>query len=188
MMMYKEIRLSGTGGQGLILAGIILAEAAGVYDGYDVIQTQSYGPEARGGASRAEVIIADDVIDFPKVTSPDVVLIMSQQACDRYGQHVKPGGIVLVDDTSVSSIPSLEDACVVTLPITEIARHDVGRQVVANVVALGALVGVTGIVTPDAMEKAISSRVPRGTEELNMKAFNIGLERGREARAKHETP
>ncbi len=186
--MYKEIRLSGTGGQGLILAGIILAEAAGVYDGHEVIQTQSYGPEARGGASRAEVIVSDDVIDYPKVTFPDVVLVMSQQACDRYGRLVKPGGIVLVDDTNVSSIPSVEGASVVTLPITEIARHDVGRQVVANVVALGVLVGVTDVVTPEAMEKAILSRVPRGTEELNMKAFNVGLEKGREARARHESP
>ena len=185
--MYKEIRLSGTGGQGLILAGIILAEAAGVYGGHEVIQTQSYGPEARGGASRAEVIISDDAIDYPKVTSPDVVLVMSQQACDRYGRQVRPGGIVLVDDTNVSSIPSEEGATVVTLPITEIARHDVGRLVVANVVALGALVGATGVVTPEAMEKAILARVPRGTEELNMKAFNVGLEKGREARARHET-
>ncbi len=186
--MYKEIRLSGTGGQGLILAGLILAEAAGVYDGHEVIQTQSYGPEARGGASRAEVIISDNVIDFPKVTSPDIVLVMSQQACDRYGSQVKQGGIILVDDTNVSSLPTIEGASVVTLPITEIARHDVGRQVVANVVALGALVGVTDIATPKAMEQAILSRVPKGTEELNMKAFNVGLERGREARAKHETP
>lgn len=186
--MYKEIRLSGTGGQGLILAGLILAEAAGVYDGHEVIQTQSYGPEARGGASRAEVIISDDIIDFPKVTSPDIVLIMSQQACDRYGSQVKPGGIILVDDTNVTSIPTLEDATVVTLPITDIARHDVGRQVVANVVALGALVGVTDVVTPKSMEQAIMSRVPRGTEDLNMKAFNVGLERGREASTKHETP
>ena len=185
--MYKEIRLSGTGGQGLILAGIILAEAAGVYGGHEVIQTQSYGPEARGGASRAEVIISDDAIDYPKVTSPDVVLVMSQQACDRYGRQVRPGGIVLVDDTNVSSIHSVEGATVVTLPITEIARHDVGRLVVANVVALGALVGATGVVTPEAMEKAILARVPRGTEELNMKAFNVGLEKGREARARHET-
>ena len=125
----------------MILAGLILAEAAGVYDGHEVIQTQSYGPEARGGASRAEVIISDDVIDFPKVTSPDIVLVMSQQACDKYGSHVQPGGIVLVDDTNVSSPPDVKGASVVTLPITEIARSDVGRQVVANVVALGALVG-----------------------------------------------
>ncbi len=186
--MYKEIRLSGTGGQGLILAGLILAEAAGVYDGHDVIQTQSYGPEARGGASRAEVIISDDVIDFPKVTSPDIVLVMSQQAWDRYGREVKSGGTVLVDDTNVSSVQDVEGAFVVALPITEIARHDVGRQVVANVVALGALVGVTDIVTPDAMKQAILLRVPQGTGDLNIKAFNVGLERGREARTRHETP
>lgn len=186
--MYKEIRLSGTGGQGLILAGLILAEAAGVYDGYEVIQTQSYGPEARGGASRAEVIISDEAIDYPKVTSPDIVLVMSQQACDIYGGLVKPGGFVIIDDTNVSSLPCVRDASILTLPITELARQDVGRQVVANVVALGALVGITGIVTPEAMEQAILARVPKGTEELNMKAFNVGLEKGREVLAQYETP
>ena len=186
--MYKEIRLSGTGGQGLILAGIILAEAAGVYDGYNVIQTQSYGPEARGGASRAEVIISDSVIDYPKVTSPDIVLIMSEQACDKYGNQVKTGGIVLLDDTNVDSRPVLDGASIIALPITEIARHGVGRQVVANVVALGALVGVSKVVTPEALEKAVLSRVPKGTEDLNMKAFHMGLERGRRAMTEHETP
>lgn len=179
--MRKEIRLSGSGGQGLILAGIILAEAAAIYDGHEVIQTQSYGPEARGGATRAEVIIADEAIDYPKVGVPDVVLVMSQEACNRYARQVKRGGVVVVDETSVKSPPVVEGARIVSFPITDIARHDAGRQVTANVVALGALVGVAGVATPEAVERAITTRVPRGTEELNLRAFRLGLERAREA-------
>ncbi len=179
--MHREIRLSGSGGQGIILAGIILAEAAAIYDGYEVIQTQSYGPEARGGASRAEVIIADEQIDYPKVEVPDVVLVMSQEACNRYGSKVAPHGVVVVDETCVSTPPSPAGARVVSLPITEIARRDAGRQVAANMVALGALVGAAAVATPRAMERAIASRVPKGTEELNLRAFRLGLERAGEA-------
>ncbi len=178
--MRKEIRLSGTGGQGLILAGIILAEAA-IHDGHEVIQTQSYGPEARGGASRAEVIISDEAIDYPKVGVPDVVLVMSQEACDRYAAQVKAGGVVVVDETNVKSVPEVQGARVVRLPITDIARHEAGRQVTANMVALGALVGIAELATPGATERAIRERVPRGTEELNLKAFGLGMERAREA-------
>lgn len=130
--MRREIRLSGSGGQGLILAGIILAEAGGIYDGHEVIQTQSYGPEARGGASRAEVIISDDVIDYPKVVLPDVVLVMSEEACDKYARDVREGGIVVVDETNIKLRPEIEGGTVVSLPITDIARHEVGREVVAT--------------------------------------------------------
>ncbi|MEW5866052.1 MAG: 2-oxoacid:acceptor oxidoreductase family protein [Bacillota bacterium] len=179
--MRKEVRLSGSGGQGLVLAGIILAEAAAIYDGHEVIQTQSYGPEARGGASRAEVIIADEAIDYPKVGVPDVVLVMSQEACNRYACQVKRDGIVVVDETNVKSAPAVEGARVVSLPITDIARQDVGRQVTANMVALGALVGVADVATPEGLEQVIRTRVPRGTEELNLRAFRLGLERAREA-------
>lgn len=178
--MRKEVRLSGSGGQGLILAGIILAEAA-IRDGHEVVQTQSYGPEARGGASRAEVIIADEAIDYPKVGVPDVVLVMSQEACNKYARHVKPGGMLVVDETNVKTVPDLEAANVVRLPITDIARRDAGRQMTANMVALGALMGLAGLVTPEAAEHAVRERVPKGTEELNLKAFRLGMKWAREA-------
>lgn len=178
--MRKEVRLSGSGGQGLILAGIILAEAA-IHDGHEVVQTQSYGPEARGGASRAEVIIADEAIDYPKVGTPDVVLVMSQEACNKYARRVKRGGVVVVDETNVKTVPDVEGARVVRLPITDIARHEAGRQVTANMVALGALVGITGLATPEAAERAVRERVPKGTEDLNLKAFRLGMKRAREA-------
>ncbi|MGE5592895.1 MAG: 2-oxoacid:acceptor oxidoreductase family protein [Betaproteobacteria bacterium] len=178
--MRNEVRLSGSGGQGLILAGIILAEAA-IHDGHEVVQTQSYGPEARGGASRAEVIIADEPIDYPRVGVPDVVLVMSQEACNKYARRVKPGGTVVVDETSVKTVPTVEGARMVLLPITDIARHEVGRQVTANMVALGALVGIAELVSPVAAERALGERVPRGTEDVNLKAFRLGIERAREA-------
>ncbi len=180
--MRREIRLSGSGGQGIILAGIVLAEAAAVHDGLEVVQTQSYGPEARGGASRAEVIISDEPIDYPKVVAPDVVLVMSQEACDRYGSLVGPGGVVVLDSTNVRSAPTVDRARVVALPITEIARRDVGRQVTANMVALGALVGAAAVATPEAVRSAIEARAPRGTEALNLRAFELGLEAARSAR------
>jgi len=178
--MRKEVRLSGSGGQGLILAGIILAEAV-IHDGHEVVQTQSYGPEARGGASRAEVIIADEAIDYPKVGTPDVVLVMSQEAGNKYARQVKPGGMVVVDETNVKTVPDVEEARVVRLPITDIARHEAGRQVTANMVALGALVGIAGLATPEAAERAVRERVPKGTEDLNLKAFRLGMKRAREA-------
>ena len=184
--MYKEIRLAGTGGQGLILAGLILAEAAGIYDGYNVIQTQSYGPEARGGASKTEVIISSMPIDYPKVTLPDILLIMSQQSWDKYASWVKPETIILVDKSNVTSMSIFERPMIVSLPITEMAKDKVGKGVVANVVALGVLVGVTGVVTHLSMEKAILSRVPRGTERLNMDAFGVGLKSVKGVRAFYE--
>ncbi|NLH86708.1 MAG: 2-oxoacid:ferredoxin oxidoreductase subunit gamma, partial [Firmicutes bacterium] len=122
--MRKEIRLSGYGGQGLILAGIILAEAA-MRDGYEVVQSQSYGPEARGGASRAEVIISDEPIDYPKVTSPDILLLMSDQACKRFAGSVCEGGTVIVDSGLVTSVPETP-GIVNGFPITDIAVKATG--------------------------------------------------------------
>ena len=169
-MMRKEIRLAGTGGQGQILAGIILAEAAVVHDGVNATQTQSYGPESRGGASRAEVIIATEPIDYPKVSQADLLLCMSQEAYDKYRGQVKPDGLILVDETLVKAG---DDA--VIAPITQTAREQLGRVIVANIVAVGIIVGMTQVVSEEAARKAILGRVPAGTEELNEKAFEAGL-------------
>jgi 2-oxoglutarate ferredoxin oxidoreductase subunit gamma len=166
-----EIRLSGSGGQGLILAGIILAEAAGVYDGKYVAQTQSYGPEARGGASKAEVVISDEEIDYPMATRPDLLLAMNQSACDAYYYDLKPEGMLVVDSTFVTSTPTTK---AVRIPFTQLARQEFGREVVANIVALGALATLTKVVSPEALETAVLSRVPAGTEELNRRALKLG--------------
>ena len=175
MSFRYEIRLSGSGGQGLILAGQILAEAAAVYDDYNATQSQSYGPEARGGASRSEVIISDEEIDYPKALQLDLVLALTQEACNRYAADLKPGGILLVDSTEVKKLPQ-GDFKVFAVPITEIAEKELGKKVVANVVAVGVIVGLSRILTPPATERAIGARAPRGTEEINLKAFRKGLE------------
>jgi 2-oxoglutarate ferredoxin oxidoreductase subunit gamma len=167
-----EVRLSGSGGQGIIVAGIILAEAAGIYEGKEVCQTQAYGPESRGGASKAEVVISDSEIDYPKAIMPDLVLAMNQKACDSYCYDLKPGGLIIVDGTLVKDLPTPR---AIALPFTQIARQELGREMVANIVALGALAKISGIVTVESLEKAVLARVPAGTEELNRRALAAGV-------------
>lgn len=168
-----EIRLSGSGGQGLILAGLILAEAAGIYNGKFVTQTQSYGPEARGGVSRSDVIISNEEIDYPKAIRLDMLVAMNQKSCTEYFPALKPDGILLVDSTFVSEVPT-ERA--VTIPFTRIAREKVGKEFVANIVFLGALTAFCPVVSRAAMEAAVLGRVPKGTEELNRAALQAGIE------------
>jgi 2-oxoglutarate ferredoxin oxidoreductase subunit gamma len=168
----SEILLSGTGGQGLILAGQILAEAV-VRDGKNTVQTQSYGPEARGGASRTEIIISDDEIDYPKVTRPDVLLVMSQEALNRFAGMLDENGILIVDSTYIQEIPATK-AKVYKVPYSKIAKETLGKEMVANIVALGALSAISGVVTKESLLLALMSRIPRGTETLNQKALEIG--------------
>jgi len=172
MARRYEVRLAGTGGQGVILAGILLADAA-IRDGKNVVQTQSYGPEARGGASRAEVVISESEIHYPKVIQADITLCMSQEACDKYGCRMREGGLLILDSEYVTRAPTTR---AVRVPLTALAREVTGREIVANVVGLGVLVGLTGIVSREAVEAAIRDRVPRGTEELNLKALAAGFE------------
>jgi len=167
-----EVRLAGEGGQGMILAGVILAEAAAVHDGLNAVQTQSYGPEARGGASRSEVIIARGEIDYPKVMVADLLLCMSQEACDRFYNQVKEDGCIIVDSTNVSRVPSHR---AIAVPITQIAERETGRRITASMVALGFLSGLSGVVSKQALEKAVADRVPAGTEEMNLKALAAGF-------------
>lgn len=176
-----EVRLAGTGGQGQVLAAIILADAAGLFAGYNVVQTQDYGPESRGGASKAEVILTTvPEVDYPKVTEPDVLVAMSQPAYDRYAADVRLGGIVIADSTWVKPTPPAA-ARLVALPLTQAAREQVGRALVANVVALGVLGAVFPQVPLAALERAVARRAPRGTEELNRQALQLGFAMGRAA-------
>jgi 2-oxoglutarate ferredoxin oxidoreductase subunit gamma len=174
-----EVRLAGEGGQGMILAGVILAEAAAVHDGLNAVQTQSYGPEARGGASRSEVVLARGEIDYPKVIAADLLLCMSQESCDRFFSQVKEEGCIVVDVSNVSRVPSHR---AIAVPISEIAEQVTGRRITASTVALGLVSGLTGMVSKNALEKAITSRVPAGTEEVNLKALAAGFERAERLR------
>jgi len=170
-----EIRFSGSGGQGLILAGVIFAEAVAIYDGKNAVQSQSYGPEARGGASKSEVILSDDMIDFPKATAIDLMLALTQEACAKYHGDIKDGGTLLVDEDFVREIPD-GNFKVIRLPVIRTASEDVGKAFVANIVAIGAIAALTGRVSREAVEKAVLSRVPKGTEDLNRKALAAGYE------------
>lgn len=174
-----EIRLSGSGGQGMITAGIILAEAAGVYDGKNVIQSQSYGPEARGGASKAEVTISDKEIFYPKATAIDILLAMTQEAWGKYSGDLKPDAVAIVDSWYVKEV---DRPGVISLPFSQKAREEVGLEIIANVIALAAISQITGVVSPESLEKSLMSRIPKGTEEKNRKAMEIGFALGREAR------
>jgi 2-oxoglutarate ferredoxin oxidoreductase subunit gamma len=171
-----EIRLSGSGGQGLVTAGIILAEAVGVYDQKHVCQSQSYGPEARGGASKSEVIVSDEEIDYPKAIKPDVLLAMHQDACDTYLFDLKPDGTLIVDATLVKQLPTTR---AIAIPFTHIARTEIGREEVANIVALGSLAAITKAVSLKSLEAAVLERVPEGTEEMNRQALKAGVKAAR---------
>ena len=168
-----EVRLAGTGGQGMILAGIILAEAAAIGAGKNVAQSQSYGPEARGGASKAEVIIADGPIDYPKVIRADLLLAMSQEACDKYGDDVNPEGWLIVDEGLVRRVPPHQRT--VRASITRIAEEEIKRKITANIIGLGLIVGLTDIVPREAIIQAVERRAPPGTKEINQQALEAGL-------------
>ena len=171
--MRHEIRFSGFGGQGIILAAVILGRAAVMYDNKYAVQTQVYGPEARGGASMSAVIIDDEPVLYPKVTTPDIYVIMSQEGFEKYGEAACSDAEMLVDSTLVHSRPACR---YIEIPATREARETLGRDIVANIIMLGALVAATGVVSRDSIEKAILDSVPKGTESLNLKAMKRGFE------------
>jgi len=170
--MRKEIRLAGFGGQGIGLAGLILGKAISLYDGLEAVMTQAYGPEARGGASSTNLVIADRPIDYPFVQEADILVTLSQEAYARFRAEAKPEAIVIIDEDLVQ--PSPQDTCL-KVPATKLAE-DLGRRIVANVVMLGFLTGATGLVKRESIEEAIESSVRANVVELNMKAFAAGFE------------
>ncbi len=184
MAWRYEIRLGGTGGQGLIFMGIILAEAVGLYEGKYVAQTQSYGPEARGGSSKAEVVVSDEEIDYPKAAALDLLVALSQKACDEFYGDLKSEGLLLADSTFISQLPPVRTF---RIPFTRIARETFHREMVANIIALGALTELTPVVSAPAMETAILGRVPKGTEQMNREALEAGRAAAKEAKKEGPT-
>ena len=179
MAFRYEIRLSGSGGQGLILMGIILAEAMGIYDGKFVAQTQSYGPEARGGSSKSEVIVSDEEIDYPEAMQLDLLLAMNQKSCDEFYPDLKPEGLLIIDSTFITQVPTSK---AFQIPFTRIAREKFKREVVANIIALGALTQLSPIISSKAVESAVLARVPKGTEKLNRDALKAGIAAAKRAK------
>jgi len=167
-----EMRLSGSGGQGMILASVIIAEAIGTDPSKRVIQTQSYGPEARGGASKADVVVSTSEIYYPKALTLDLLLAMTQESMDKYYADLKENGTLIIDNVLVTQVPTDN---YYGLPFTRLAREEAGHVMVANVIALGAIAALTGIVSHEALVKAVLARAPRGTEEKNQKAVEIGF-------------
>jgi 2-oxoglutarate ferredoxin oxidoreductase subunit gamma len=177
MSEKKEIRLAGFGGQGIVLAGHILGKAATLFDKKEAVFTQSYGPEARGGSCSADVVISEDTIHYPKVGAPALLVLMSQGALTTYGGSVNPGGVIIVDEDLVKMDKDPEGTTVYRVPFTRIAE-DLGRKIVANIVMLGAVAALGGVVTYESMKEAVLSSIPPGTEELNISAFDKGYEYG----------
>lgn len=181
-----EIRVAGSGGQGVILAAVILGEAAALNtEGLNSVQSQAYGPEARGGASKSEVVYDRAEIDYPKAAHPNLQVILTQKACDQYSHDTAKGATVILDDFFVTEPPKL-DADVYLLPIVRTAREKLGRELVVNMVALGTaakVLEVKNLTKPEAIRTAILARVPKGTEELNSKAFQYGYDMMAEAMA-----
>jgi 2-oxoglutarate ferredoxin oxidoreductase subunit gamma len=176
--MRVEVRFAGFGGQGIIKSGIILAAAACIHSGKNAVQTQSYGPESRGGACKSEVVISEEEIDFPKVVEPDVLVVMSQHAYNEYAEDVKTGGIVIVDLDMVPAQRDLKDISVFNVPATKMAE-ELGRKIVANIVMIGALVAITNLLDEDAVKESIKENIPKCTKELNLAAFEKGYEYGK---------
>ena len=167
-----EIRFGGSGGQGIITAAVILAEAASIYGSYHVCQTQSYGPQSRGGRSKAEIIISENEIDYPHVIKMDCFLAMNQPSLDAYFSDFEPNGLLVVDATFVEQVPTSR---AIALPFTRMAREDFGKEIVANIIALGAVGQLTAKIPLNSLEQAVLARVPAKFRELNQKALQAGI-------------
>lgn len=172
-----EVQMAGVGGQGLALAGLVLAEAAGVHEGKNVVMTETHGVNVRGGPSRSEVIISEEEIDYLAVSQPDVLLAMTPQAAQSYASALRGEGILILDSSPEGEVPSLP-ARAYTLPLTHLAQEELGEAMVANMVALGALAALTGVVSLEALEKAVRSRMTPQARELNLNALLVGWEVG----------
>ena len=173
-----EIRIAGFGGQGVVLSGAILGKAASIYDKGFATLTQNYGPEARGGACTAEVVISPEPVDYPYVTCPQVVVILAQEAYAKYGRNLPEGTLVIIDPNLVTPEPS-QNPRPLAIPATSLAR-EMGRAVVANIIMLGFLAAVGDLVSREALRNAVLASVPEGTEDFNLKAFDLGYSYGLE--------
>ena len=176
-MKRTRIVFSGSGGQGVITAAIILAEAAVIHEGLNATQSQSYGAAARGGATRSDIIISSDEIGFPNVTQPNILVCLTQEAYNAFSPIIRPGGTLLTDSRFVKQAKKV-DAKQLELPMYQEVMEQVGKPIVFNICVLGAIIGLTGLIKPDSMLATIKDRVPADFVGLNTKAFELGLEMG----------
>jgi len=177
-MQLTEIRIAGFGGQGVILSAIVLGKAASIFQGAFATMTQNFGPEARGGACSAQLVLSDSPVLYPYVTRPDILVVMSQEAYTRFIPELKDGGILIVEQDLVRvSDPDSKKFQVFSIPATRIAEV-LGKRMVLNSVMVGFFTAVTNLLDPDAVGKAVADSVPASFQELNLKAFEKGVEYG----------
>ena len=176
-MQLTEIRIAGFGGQGVILSAIVLGKAASIYQGAFATMTQNFGPEARGGACSAQLVVSDSPVLYPYVTLPDILVVMSQEAYVRFGSELKDGGIMIVEQDMVRVSDLKQGIQVYSVPATRIAE-ELGKRMVLNTVMVGFFTAITHLLDPDAVRKAVADSVPPSFRELNLKAFEKGLEYG----------
>jgi len=169
---------SGSGGQGVITAAIILAEAAVIYEGLNAVQSQVYGAEARGGATRADVVVSDTEIFYPKVIQPNVLVCLTQEAYNKYHAIIRPGGLLITDRRYVETGPRV-DAQKKELPLIQSILDKVGKAIVLNICMLGAVISLTEIVKPESIMKVLEKRIPRDFIEMNQTALELGMELGK---------
>jgi 2-oxoglutarate ferredoxin oxidoreductase subunit gamma len=169
--------MSGSGGQGVITAAVILAEAAVIFEGLIAVQSQAYGPEARGGAARSDVIISDSEINFPKVTQPNVLVCLTQMAYNKFVPIIRPGGLLLTDTRYVTTERKV-DAKQIELPLYHSVMEQIGKPVVLNICMLGALISILKLVKPESILKVLEKRLPANFLEMNQKALELGMSLG----------
>jgi len=176
-MRLTEIRIAGFGGQGVILSAILLGKAASIYENGFATMTQNFGPEARGGACSAQLILSDQPVLYPYVTRPDIMVVMSQEAYNRFAPELKPGGLLIVEEDLVRVSDLKGDLRVYSIPATRFAE-ELGKRMVLNSVMVGFFTAVTKLLTADAVRNAVADSVPPSFRELNLKAFEKGFEYG----------
>ncbi len=166
-----EMRLSGSGGQGMIFASVILSKAIGIGESKNVVQSQSYGPEARGGASKSDVVVSENEIFYPKAMKLDLLLAMTQESLDKYYPDLKENGILIIDSSLIDDVPTEN---YFGLEFTRMARSEVGHIMVANVIALGAIAAISKLVSLEKLTEVVLAHAPKGTEDKNRKAVELG--------------
>lgn len=176
-MERSRIVFSGSGGQGVITAAIILAKAAAIFEGKNAIQSQSYGAAARGGATRTDIVIADSEINFPKVIQPNILVSLTQESYNKFSPIIRPGGLLIVDSKYVT-IGKKVDAKHRVLPMYEMVLKEIGKPIVFNICMLGALIGITKLIKPESILKVLETTIPKDFMEMNKKALEMGIKMG----------
>ncbi len=182
MMERSRLVFSGSGGQGIITAAIILAEAAVIYENKNAIQSQSYGAAARGGSTRSDVIIDDTEIFFPKVTQPNILISLTQESYNKFASIIRPGGLLLVDSKYVT-VETKVDAIHVDLPMYDTVMKKIGKPIVFNICVLGALIGVSKLIKPESILKVLETTISEDFMDMNKKALDIGFAMGEKHRS-----